>query len=117
MSDGEHVSEALIGCFERSAGAEPIIAACLISRTEVDQDQGFPRTVMPWRDACEYLRGADGDYDDPVCIAWTDTRVLMPVIHEMGRQHEVWCITAPRSPSECVFPTIYDCSDPNRRDR
>jgi hypothetical protein len=109
----EDIAAALIESFEKKAGEEPIIAAALITgNRHPGEDTGFPRGPIPWKEACEYIEAAGDDYDAPTCIAWTETRVLMPVSHEMGRRHGVWCITAPRDPRAHAFPTIYDCNDP-----
>jgi hypothetical protein len=112
MSYTDDIVAALIEAFEKKAGNEIIVAACLIDGHR-DGGEEIPRDIVSWRDACEYLEIAGPDYPAPLCIAWTETRVLMPVTHEMGRRSGVWCITAPRNPvSGARFPVLYDCNDP-----
>ncbi len=108
-------AETLIREFERKAAGEPIIAAVLFQHHSEHEDADFPPTVTTWAEVCEYIRIADGEYDAPLPLAWTATRVLMPVSHEMSGIDRAWCISVPRSPAPHRFATLFDCDDPEGR--
>ena len=50
-----------------------------------------------------------------LCTAWTATRVLLSVEHEMGARCGVWCVAVPRSPSTGLVLELYDHGDPSYR--
>jgi len=104
--------ETLIKAFERKAGDETIVGAVLYRPLSEDEPADFPTDPMTWADACEYLRIAGGEYGGPLPLCWTESRVLMPVIHELGQRSGSWCIAAPRSPTAHRFAMLYDSGDP-----
>jgi hypothetical protein len=107
--------ESIIAAFEAKAAGEQIIAAVLMpKRPPVNEEDDFPRAPMSWQEACEYIRIAD-NYDDPMPVAWTKTRVLMPIAHEMSTNNTWWCFSAPRDPAAFQFAQLYDCDDPEKR--
>jgi len=108
-------AETLIREFERKAAGEPIIAAVLFQHYSEHDDPGFPTTVTTWAEVCEYIRIAGGEYGAPLPLAWTATRVLMPVSHEMSGNDRAWCISVPRSPEPYRFAALLDCDAPEGR--
>jgi hypothetical protein len=111
----QSAAEAIIDAFEAKAGFETILAAVLTPKhTPVEEEDDFPREPMSWAEACDYLRIADS-YDGPMVVAWTETRVLMPIGHEMSTNNNWWCFSAPRHPAAFQFAQLYDCDDPEKR--
>lgn len=108
-------AEEIIKAFERKAAGEPIVAAVLSPHHSEHGDPDFPTSAMSWDQVCEYVRIADGEYGGPLPLAWTATRVLMPVTHEMTTNDGGWCITVPRDPTPHRFAALFDCDDPEER--
>ena len=108
-------ADRLIEAYKRKAGSESIVAAVLSPHYSDRGDPDFPTAPMTWSEVCDYIRIADGEYGGPLPIAWTATRVLMPVTHEMSTNDGGWCISVPRDPAPHRFAALFDCDDPKER--
>ncbi len=115
MSYNKSLAEETIAAFEKKAALdnETIIAATIHSDVPFANlpNGPFPYNPVSWQEACRILR-KETRFRGALCVAWTQTRVLMPVQHALSGCIQVWCVTVPRDPKYRDFAVLYGRDDP-----